>query len=139
VKRTVCSREVGSEIHRMMGLVRFNETADGDLVARPKLFHHTADILLRKFQLRYPNRRLIFILSDEALCCEQGHIRRLEMQDLPHSLLNQTDDFIILWETYYRSQYIPARKNIRLASHFIPKKYWDWLPEGKILEQEAKT
>ena len=29
-------------------------------------------------------------------------------------------------------------KNIRLASHFIPKKYWDWLPEGKILEQEAK-
>ena len=27
------SREVGSEIHRMMGLIRFDETAEGDLVA----------------------------------------------------------------------------------------------------------
>ena len=132
------SREVGSEIHRMMGLIRFDETADGDLVARPKLFHHTADILLRKFQLRYPLRRLVFLLPDGALCCEQGRISHMEMQDLPPALLNPTDEFASLWETYYRSQYIPARKNIRLASHFIPKKYWDWLPEGKILEQEAK-
>ena len=52
-------------------------------------------------------------------------------------MLNPTDDFTNLWETYYRSQYIEARKNIRLASRFIPKKYWDWLPEGKILKQEA--
>lgn len=132
------SREVGSEIHRMMGLIRFNETAGGDLVARPKLFHRTADILLRKFQLRYPTLRLVFLLPEAALCCEQGRIRSMEMQDLPNSLLNSTDDFIALWETYYRSQYIPARKNIRLASHFIPRKYWDWLPEGKILEQESK-
>ena len=132
------SREVGSEIHRMMGLIRLNESDNGELVARPKLFHQTADILLRRFQLRYPARRLIFLLAEGALCCEQGHIYHLEMQDLPSSLLNSTDDFAALWETYYRSQYIPARKNIRLASHFIPKKYWDWLPEGKILEQEAK-
>jgi probable DNA metabolism protein len=131
------SREVGNEIHRMMGLIRFNETGNGDLVARPKLFHHTADIVLRKFQLRYPLRRLVFILPDEALSCEQGRIRHIDMQDLPLSLLNPTDDFSELWETYYRSQYIPERKNIRLASHFIPKKYWDWLPEGKILKQEA--
>ena len=132
------SREVGSEIHRMMGLIRFEETAEGDFVAHPKLFHQTADILLRKFQLRYPNRRLVFVFPSEALCCEQGRIRRIEMQDLTPALLNPTDNFAALWETYYRSQYIPARKNIRLASHFIPKKYWDWLPEGKILEQEAK-
>jgi len=132
------SRDVGNEIHRMMGLIRFTESDDGALVARPKLFHQTADVLLRKFQLRYPSRRLVFILPNEAICCERGCLRRIEMQDLPTSLLNSTDDFAALWETYYRSQYIPARKNIRLASHFIPKKYWDWLPEGKILEQEAK-
>ena len=132
------SREVGTEIHRMMGLIRFEETADGVLVARPQLFHQTADILLRKFQLRYPGRRLVFILTDAAFVCGQGQVRQIEIKDLPPGLLNSTDDFLRLWETYYRSQYIPARKNIRLASHFIPKKYWDWLPEGKILEQEAK-
>lgn len=132
------SREVGNEIHRMMGLIRFDETAEGDLVARPKLFHQTADILLRKFHLRYPAHRLVFILPTEAFYYEQDRIHRIEMQDLSPDLLNSKDDFAALWETYYRSQYIPSRKNIRLASHFIPKKYWDWLPEGRILEQEAK-
>lgn len=132
------SREVGTEIHRMMGLIRFNTTTEGDFVARPLLFHNTADILLRKFQQRYPAQRLIFVLPEGALCCEQGRLSEIAVQDFPASLLNQTDNFSALWETYYRSQYIPARKNIRLASHFIPKKYWDWLPEGKILKQEAK-
>ena len=132
------SREVGTEIHRMMGLVRFSVTNECDLVARPRLYHNTADILLRKFQLRYPSQRLIFFLPGGALSCEQGLLNEIPVQDFPAAILNQTDDFASLWETYYRSQYIPARKNIRLASHFIPKKYWDWLPEGKILEQEAK-
>ena len=131
------SREVGNEIHRLLGLIRFQETADGDLVAKPQLAHQTADLLLRKFQLRYPNRRLLFILPQGALCCRQGQLSFCALQDLPSTMLNPTDDFTNLWETYYRSQYIEARKNIRLASRFIPKKYWDWLPEGKILKQEA--
>lgn len=133
-----CSREVGTEVHRMLGLIRFTETKGKELLSRPKLFHHTADILLRKFQLRYPEHRLIFILPEGALCCEGGIVHPVAMQDFAEDVLNTTDDFTALWETYYRSQYIPERKNIRLASHFVPKKYWDWLPEGKILEQEAK-
>ena len=132
------SREVGNEIHRLLGLIRFQETADGDLVAKPQLAHQTADLLLRKFQLRYPNRRLLFILPQGALCCRHGQLSFCALQDLPATMLNPTDDFTNLWETYYRSQYIEARKNIRLASRFIPKKYWDWLPEGKILKQEAE-
>ena len=133
------SREVGTEIHRMLGLIRFSENSRGDLVARPKLFHTTADILLRKFQLRYPRQRLVFILPEGVLGCENGHVRPLPRQEFDTGAGNtDDDDFAALWETFYRSQYIPQRRNIRLASHFVPKKYWDWLPEGKILEQEAK-
>ena len=131
------SREVANEIHRMLGLIHFDETPGGDLLAKPKLFHNTADILLQKFQLRYPSQRLIFALPEGLLCCERGKLRNIAVQDFPASILNKKDDFAEFWETYYLSQYIPARRNIRLASHFIPKKYWDWLPEGKILEQEA--
>lgn len=133
------SREVGAEIHRMLGLIRFAETEAGDLVARPKLFHKTADLLLKRFLPRYPGRRLVFLLPDGALCCNQNRLFFIDRQDLPPSVLNPNDNFEQLWETYYQSQYIPERKNIRLASHFIPKKYWDWLPEGKFLKQEAKN
>jgi len=133
------SREVGNEIHRMLGLIRFAETTYGDLVTRPKLFHCTADLLLKKFQLRFPGRRLVFLLPEGALCCYQSQLFFIARQDLPSSVLNPKDDFEQLWETYYRSQYIPERKNIRLATHFIPKKYWDWLSEGKILEQESRN
>lgn len=133
-----CSREVGTEIHRMLGLIRFTEAPNGDLVAKPKLFHHTADILLRKFQLRYPQQRLVFLLPEMALRCTDGIVTQLPLQDFPAAIWNTADDFAVLWETFYRSQYIPQRRNIKLAAHFVPKKYWDWLPEGKILEQEAK-
>lgn len=131
------SREVSSEVHRLLGLIRFTETSQGDWVAEPKLFHQTADLLLRKFRLRYPAKRLVFLLPEGALGIEQNQFFFLERQELPESLLNPKDEFQALWETYYRSQYIPARKNIRLASRFIPKRYWDWLAEGKILQQEA--
>jgi hypothetical protein len=46
------------------------------------------------------------------------------------------DIYDSVWEEYYKSQYIEPRKNIKLAAAKIPKKYWDWMPEGKILKGE---
>jgi len=46
------------------------------------------------------------------------------------------DIYDSVWEEYYKSQYIEPRKNMRLAAAKIPKKYWDWMPEGKTLKSE---
>lgn len=132
------SRDVGHEIHRMLGLIRFYESTSGILIARPKLFHESGDIILRKFQSRYPGKVLAFALQDEVLVCRQGRVCRMSPENFPDATASAGDSFSELWQTYYHSQYIQSRKNIRLASRFIPKKYWDWLEEGKILDKESR-
>lgn len=137
ISRVFLSRAkvVAHEVHKMLGFIRFHPAPDNTLVAKPKLFHQTADLILRKFAPRYPNTRLVFVLEDTALAFTDGKITKVPAAPyLPH-LENQ--DFAAAWETYYQSQYIASRKNSRLAQHVIPKKYWDWLAEGKILESEA--
>lgn len=130
------SRAVGKEIHRMLGFIRFQTGPDQSLIACPKLFHDTADLILRRFAPRYPCTRLIFLLGDTALLLENGQLSQLPAEEfLPYV---DEDDFRQVWDTYYQSQYIATRKNSKLASRVIPKKYWDWLPEGKVLAYEAQ-
>lgn len=129
------AKVVSHEVHKMLGFIRFTPAPNNTLVAKPKLFHQTADLILKKFAARYPNTRLVLIVDDLALVLKDGLIAELPAAAyLPYA---EDRAFATAWETYYQSQYIAARKNIKLAQHAIPKKYWNWLAEGKILENES--
>lgn len=129
------ARTVSREIHKMLGFIRFEPAPDNTLVARPKLFHDTADLILKAFEPRYPDTCLVFLLGETALALEHGKIVGAD----PAAYRDYLEDsgFATVWDTYYQSQYIETRKNIRLASRCIPKKYWDWLSEGKMLQTIA--
>lgn len=131
------AKAVIHETHRMMGFIRFFPAVDHTLVAQPKLYHQTADIILKRFALRYPKKRLVFILGEQALVLENGKLISV-LADKYYTFL-QNDSFKEKWETYYQSQYIETRKNLKLAQRWIPKKYWDWLEEGKFLTEERQN
>lgn len=131
------AREVSHEVQRMLGYIRFTAPDERTLVARPKLFHDTADLILKRFQARYPHYRLVFILGDGGLAIEKGRLFPLSGDELSRYLPGE-DPYAEVWEKYYRSQYIQSRKNIPLASKAIPQKYWDWMPEGRIIAEEKK-
>ncbi|SDF35788.1 probable DNA metabolism protein [Sporolituus thermophilus DSM 23256] len=131
------ARAIAREVHKMLGFIRFQPAPDGALVARPKLFHDTADLILRKFADRYPKQRLVLLLDGRALALENGRLFTVPVADYLAHVAG--DEFTQAWETYYQSQYIATRKNIALAKRVIPKKYWDWLAEGQILAREAST
>lgn len=131
------AKVVSHEVHKMTGFIRFQPAPDNTLVAKPKLFHQTGDLILKQFAPRYPNTRLVLILENTALVFINGKMSSTDAKLFLPYLENQ--DFTAAWETYYQSQYIATRKNIRLAQHAIPKKYWDWLTESKILESEASN
>ncbi|MPM58330.1 hypothetical protein SDC9_105161 [bioreactor metagenome] len=130
------TRTVWHEVHRMTGFIRFQPGPDNTLVTSPKLYHNTADIILRKIAVKYPNTGLVMVLPRNAIMIYNGVITPVALDD--YLAYSKGDNFQKAWETYYNSQYIAARKNIALAQRVIPKKYWNWLSEGKILEQESQ-
>jgi len=131
------AKVVSHEIHRMIGFIRFYPASNDTLVAQPKLYHYTADLILKRFVKRYPQKRLVFLLEKTAIALEHGNLITLPIKDyLPFI---QDHSFQQTWETYYRSQYIATRKNTRLAQRCIPQKYWSWLQEGKLLAEEKFT
>lgn len=134
-KFTDMAREVAHEVQRMLGFIRFTAPDENTLIARPKLFHNTADLILKTFHARYPHYKIILILDGGALSIEKGQLTRLSLTEIS-GYLQDADQYTSIWEEYYKSQYIESRKNIPLASKAIPQKYWDWMPEGKILEVE---
>ena len=130
-------RTVAHEVHRMLGFIRFHPVPDGSLVAKPKLFHNTADLILRQFVPRYPGTRLVLLLANKALILDNGNLLSAPPEDFLPFI--QNDPFNETWEKYYQSQYITTRKNSALAQRVIPKKYWDWLAEGRMLDNIAKN
>lgn len=118
----------------MLGFIRFVPMDEHTLVAKPLLFHQTADLILRRFAGRYPDSKLVLVLDNCALSLVRHQLKKECITPyLPYLRDPETEE---LWRRYYQSQYINTRKNIPLAQHHIPQKYWDWLTEGKILKTE---
>ncbi len=49
------------------------------------------------------------------------------------------DNFDKFWAVFYQANFILERKNTKLAKKLIPKKYWSWLKEGRIINQVDKN
>jgi probable DNA metabolism protein len=127
-------REVSHEVYRMIGFIRFKPAGDMCLVARPLLYHDTVDLILREFQGRYPNHRVVILSDKGSKAMENGRI--FDVLDEDYEKFLKDDIYDTVWEEYYKSQYIEPRKNMRLAAAKIPKKYWGWMQEGKLLKSE---
>ncbi len=126
--------DVNHEVYRMMGFIRFKPAGEKCLVARPLLYHDTVDLILKEFQCRYPNHRIVIITDSCSRAIENGLIFDVKKSDYEKFIAEDIYDSV--WEEYYKSQYIEPRKNMRLAASKIPKRYWDWMQEGKILKNE---
>ena len=128
------SNDVNHEVYRMMGFIRFKPAGEKCLVTKPLLCHDTVDMILREFQGRYPNHRVVIITDERSRAIENGKIFDVSKEDYENFI--KEDIYDSVWEEYYKSQYIEPRKNMQLATSKIPKKYWDWMQEGKILKSE---
>ena len=135
-KLKTLSSEVRREIWRMLGFVRFKSYSELCLITKPKLYHDTADLLLVEFQNRYPNHRIVVITDTVALAIQDGEISNVNRYEYENFV--SEDDYDSMWKEYYKSQYIEERKNIKYTAKSIPKKYWDWMVEGIILEEEQR-
>lgn len=126
------SRATNMESHHLLGFLRFSELENGVLFAsiRPKndvlpiLAEHFTDRLpMENFMIYDEYRRLAVIhkastnyLIADASSLNQDIIKRYSKKEL---------EYRKLWCGFFESIAIEARKNPKLQSQNIPKRFWD--------------
>lgn len=134
-------QKVGSETHRLKGLLRFEELADGLLWASCEPAFNVTPLLAPHFTARLRNHRWIIcdVKRGTAIYYDRAEVQAVELEDrVLTSLKNRgqlpgrtggSDSYVDLWRTFFKSVAIEDRKNPELQRQFMPKRFWKWLPE----------
>jgi len=128
------AQRVGREIHRLMGLLRFNPRNDGIWLARcapdNSILHVFAWYFMRRFG------EVPWVIIDEKrglalvrLANEEPVLGPLSAFPFLSELDLAEDDWEELWRSYHKSVNIENRKNPALQIQLMPRRYWKYLPE----------
>ena len=143
------ARRVRRESHRLKGLVRFRELADGLLYAPLRPDALVLPLLGSHFHRRLrPAPWLIHDLNRNLALLDDG--RGWLLGELaPHApppLAAAETDWQQLWRRFCTEIAIDERRSLRRQQHFLPKKYWGELVEfdqapkgGRPAKNPAKT
>lgn len=141
-------RSVALEVHRFIGLVRFQEfypmrSSPGDVIAHlPKFIlysgiepdHDILELMADHFSIRYRNELLLIHdkRRGKAVFSEGGNWYVAPFDQDQVRNLGQGDKlFEILWREYYHGIAIKERTNPRCQKRFMPVRYWKNLTEMK--------
>lgn len=123
-------RQVGAEIHRLKGLLRFSEIEPPALHA---LMEPDFNILLPVafyFRRRLGGQPwLITDVKRKRAAHWDGHQLSFLDIELEECRARSSDEMARLWRTFYRSVAIPDRRNEALRRQHMPERYWKYLSE----------
>ncbi len=139
---TQIARKVFRETHRMEAFVRFQLTKDGLYYAVVEPDCNVLPLIIKHFQSRYADQRwLIYDAKRKyGIYYDLDTVSTVELSfnlnvHSVKSIAEIRDDkeelFQILWQRYFNSTNIKARKNMRLHLQHMPKRYWKYLTEKK--------
>lgn len=138
---TQTERSVSRERHRMKAFIRFQETADGIFYAPIEPDFNVLPLISKFFQDRYADQRwLIYDIKRKyGLFYDLNAVTEITMEHQPElkttaflsaDVLDGKEQLYgLLWNDYFKSTNIPARKNMKLHIRHVPKRYWKYLTE----------
>ncbi|MBA6153052.1 TIGR03915 family putative DNA repair protein [Gelidibacter maritimus] len=142
LKVSQIAKSVGREKHRMEAFVRFKLTKDDIYFANIEPDFDVLPLISKHFKSRYADQK--WIIYD--LKRQYGLYYDLEKVDVINLTLPANFDptqttnefftpseieFQTLWQNYFQSTNIVARKNTKLHIQHVPKRYWNYLSEKK--------
>jgi len=137
------SRQVGCEYHKACGFLRLDVVGDF-LVSAAKFEHDVEDLVVRFWSKRFPEKTVVLFspskgkpcayignkgkvsfLEGEEIAILQAEINKETIENPTYTLAEKdsNEDIEKIFEAFYDVQYIPSRKNKRLARRCVPKKY----------------
>ena len=124
----------------MEAFVRFQKTADGLFFSLIEPDHDVLSLLVKHFRDRYADQRwLIYDARRKyGIYYDMEKVETVEL-NFDESTSNGKDIsamydasetlYQMLWQQYFGSVNIAARKNTKLHLRHMPKRYWKYLPE----------
>ncbi|MFH1361222.1 MAG: DUF4130 domain-containing protein [bacterium] len=126
------ARQVKMEYNRAISFSRLKPVDQQRvLLGKFEIKHQTQEMIMLHFMRRFPQYNIVFIFGDEAYIGRDKEIFREKIDRKKIELPEKKDEFEQYWLTFYRTQFIPERRNIRYLKRMIPKKYWKWTVELK--------
>jgi probable DNA metabolism protein len=136
------SRKVRREKHRMEAFVRFQLTKDQLYYSIIQPDYNVLPLISKHFEQRYADQRWLIYdsLRKYGLYYDGATVEEVQMNfeaDLNNkenlaSLYGESELlYQQLWQQYFSSVNIAARKNMKLHIRHMPKRYWRYLIEKK--------
>ncbi len=126
------ARQVGAEKYRATAFMRLQPIDQQKvLFGEFEIEHQTAELIMLHFMRRFPRYNIMIVFNDEVYIGRGKEIFREKIDRQKIVLPKETDEYEKYWLAFYRSQFIPERKNLRYLKRMIPKKYWKWVTELK--------
>ncbi|AOM75962.1 TIGR03915 family putative DNA repair protein [Pedobacter steynii] len=134
------ARKVEREKHRMEAFIRFQHSVDGIFYCGVEPVFNVLPLIMNHFKNRYADQEWIIydlkrhygmyynLEKVEEVSFNPDEEKNLnkktgELQDAKENL------YATLWQDYFKSTNISARKNTKLHVQHVPKRYWKYLTE----------
>jgi probable DNA metabolism protein len=134
------ARKVYREKHRMEAFIRFQLTKDGLFYAVCQPDFNVLPLIEKHFKSRYADQRwLIYDGSRKyGIYYNLSVVETVQLSFNDNTSNGKNIEMLLdekellyqqLWQQYFNSVNIKARKNTKLHIQHMPKRYWKYLPE----------
>ncbi len=137
---TATAKKVHREKHRMEAFVRFQQTADGLYYATVEPDFNVLPLISTHFEKRYADQQwmiydvkrkygIYYNLQSVAFVDVSFNTPTGKETDIAAVLDESEELYQHLWQKYFNSVNIAARKNMKLHIRHMPYRYWKYLTE----------
>lgn len=141
------AQKVHREKHRMEAFVRFQQTKDNLYYAVISPDYNVLPLIKDHFERRYADQHwMIYDVRrkygihynlEETVPIEMDFAEQLDNGRNIEPVLDEKEElYKQLWQQYFQSVNIAARKNMKLHIRHMPLRYWKYLPEKQFLARE---
>ena len=144
LKLAQTAKKVEREKHRMEAFIRFQQTSDDLFYCGIDPDFNVLPLIMSHFKNRYADQKWIIYdlkrhygLFYDLEAVSEIHFSLEEERTLSKPAREQLSEkeglYALLWNDYFKSTNIAARKNTKLHVQHVPKRYWKYLTEKKVL------
>ncbi|MEJ7626538.1 MAG: TIGR03915 family putative DNA repair protein [Ferruginibacter sp.] len=137
------SRKVHREKHRMEAFIRFQLTKDQIYYAIIQPDYNVLPLISKHFEERYADQQwLIYDVARKyGYFYNKENVEEVQVNfsegvndaGNKHMIFDEKEElYQKLWQQYFSSVNIAARKNMKLHIQHMPKRYWKYLMEKKV-------